>query len=152
MVETGSQAEVLDDARLEAIERAGPIVLYDGVCGLCSRLVQWILKHDPQGHFRFAALQSELGQALLERYDLPTDDLDTFVLVQDGEAYTRSRGGLQVAAGLQGPWRALSALRAVPRPLADWVYNRVAGNRYRIFGRSEACMLPPPEVRARFLG
>jgi predicted DCC family thiol-disulfide oxidoreductase YuxK len=137
--------------QLSKVEEGGPIVLYDGVCGLCSRLVQWILRHDRQGRFRFAALQSELGRVLLARYGLPLDDLDTFVLVQDGVALTRSRAGLAVAAGLEGPWSALSALRAVPRPLADWVYDRVASNRYRVFGRADACLLPEAGVRARFL-
>lgn len=133
-------------------ETNAPIVLYDAVCGLCSRSVQLILRHDRRGRFRFAALQSEVGQALLRRHGLQTDELDTFVLVEDGRAYVRSSGALRVARGLGGAWRLVSALAIVPRPLRDAVYRLVARNRYRIFGRLDACMLPPPDVRSRFLG
>ncbi|HKP75079.1 MAG TPA: thiol-disulfide oxidoreductase DCC family protein [Longimicrobiaceae bacterium] len=129
----------------------GPLVLYDGTCGLCSRSVQLILRHDRRGRFRFAALQSGIGRELLARHGLPVDALDTMVLVDGGRAYTRSRAALRIAGMMDAPWPLLRALRIVPRPVADFVYNRVANNRYRLFGRADACMLPPPEVRARFL-
>lgn len=130
----------------------GPLVLYDGQCGLCDRVVQLVVRHDRRGRFRFAALQSEVGRALLERHGLPADALDTFVLVEGGRAFTRSRAALRTAGGLDAPWPLLRVFAIVPRPLADLVYDFVARNRYRWFGRAEACMLPPPEVRARFLG
>jgi len=130
----------------------GPLVLYDGQCGLCNHSVQMILRHDRRGRFRFAALQSELGQALLARHGLPAAEMDSVVLIDGGEAYTRSRAALRVAGRMDAPWPLLRALTIVPRPLRDVVYDWVARNRYRWFGRTDACMLPPPEVRARFLG
>ncbi|HEX6751172.1 MAG TPA: thiol-disulfide oxidoreductase DCC family protein [Longimicrobium sp.] len=129
----------------------GPLVLYDGTCGLCNRSVQLILRHDRRGRFRFAALQSDAGRALLERHGLPTGEMDTVVLVEGGRAYTRSRAALRIARRMDAPWPVLWPLAAIPRVVADLVYDRVARNRYRFFGRTEACMLPPPDVRARFL-
>jgi len=131
---------------------AGPLVLYDGQCGLCNHSVQLIIRHDRRGRFRFAALQSDAGQALLARHGLAADVIDTVVLVDGGRAFTRSRAALRIAGGMDAPWPLLRAFAIVPRPLADVVYDFVARNRYRWFGRSDACMLPPPEVRARFLG
>jgi predicted DCC family thiol-disulfide oxidoreductase YuxK len=130
----------------------GPLVLYDGQCGLCNRSVQWILGHDARGRFRFAALQSEMGRALLERHGLPAGEMNSVVLVDGGAAFTKSRAALRIAGGMDAPWPLLRAFAIVPRPLADLAYDFVARHRYRWFGRSEACMLPPPEVRARFLG
>ncbi|HEV7589118.1 MAG TPA: thiol-disulfide oxidoreductase DCC family protein [Longimicrobium sp.] len=129
----------------------GPVVLYDGTCGLCDRSVQLILRHDRRGRFRFAALQSDAGRALLEGHGLPTDALDSVVLVEDGRAYVKSRAALRIARWMDAPWPALRVLGFVPRPVRDFLYDRVAKSRYRIFGRVDACMLPPPEVRARFL-
>ena len=142
----------MSDAVTAIPETSAPIVLYDGVCGFCNQSVQLILRHDRRGRFRFAALQSEVGQALLERHGLPTDDMDTFVLVEDGRAYLRSTGALRVARGLGGAWRLASVLAVIPRPVRDFFYDLVARYRYRIFGKLDACMLPPPEVRSRFLG
>jgi predicted DCC family thiol-disulfide oxidoreductase YuxK len=142
---------MLPDEHEDVAETGGPLVLYDGTCGLCSRSVQLILRHDRRGRFRFAALQSGAGRALLRRHGLPVDELDSVVLVEGGRAYTRSRAALRIARGMDAPWPALRALAVVPRAVADFVYDRVARNRYRLFGRTEACMLPPPEVRARFL-
>jgi predicted DCC family thiol-disulfide oxidoreductase YuxK len=129
----------------------GPIVLYDGVCGMCNRLVQFIVRRDRRGKFRFAALQGETAQALLRRHGLRTDDFDSAVLVEDGRAYLRSRAILRIARGLGGVWSAAAPFALLPAPLLDFFYDRVANNRYRVFGRSDACMLPPPEMRARFL-
>lgn len=140
-METGTIAEV----------GAEPLVLYDGVCGLCQRSVQTILRHDRAGRFRFAAQQSELAQGLMERHGLPPDALSTVVLIDGGKAYTRSDAVLRIAGKMDRPWPLLSVFRLVPRSIRDVVYRMVAGSRYRIFGRADACMLPPPEVRARFL-
>lgn len=133
-------------------ELDGPLVLYDGECGLCNRSVQTILRHDRRGAFRFAALQSELGQALLARHGLPPQAMNTVVLVDGQRAFTQSRAALRIAGKMDRPWPLLGAFRLVPAPLRDFVYDWVARNRYRWFGRTDACMLPPPEVRARFLG
>ena len=129
----------------------GPLMLYDGSCGLCNRSVQLVLRHDRRGRFRFAALQSHAGRALLERHGLPLDRMDTVVLVEEGRAFTRSRAALRIARRMDAQWPALWPLAAIPRPIADFVYGLVARHRYRLFGRTDACMLPPPDVRARFL-
>jgi predicted DCC family thiol-disulfide oxidoreductase YuxK len=129
----------------------GPVVLYDGTCGLCDRSVQLILRHDRRGRFRFAALQSDVGRAMLAKHGLPADALDTVVLVQDGRAYVKSAAAIAIARGMDAPWPVARVFGVIPRPIRDFFYDRVASSRYRIFGRVDACMLPPPEVRARFL-
>jgi predicted DCC family thiol-disulfide oxidoreductase YuxK len=129
----------------------GPIVLYDGVCGLCDRSVQLILRNDRRGRFRFAALQSGAGRALLERFGLSAEALDSVVLVEDGRAWRKSRAALRIARRMDAPWPLLWPLAIVPHPVADFFYDLLAKNRYRIFGKLDACMIPPPEVRQRFL-
>lgn len=149
--DTVPMTTLMADDPVAAAEAEGPIVLYDGVCGLCDRSVQLILRNDRRGRFRFAALQSEVGRALLERFGLPVEELDSVVLVEDGRAWRKSRAALRIARRMDAPWPLLWPLMIVPRPLADFAYGLVAKNRYRMFGKLDACMIPPPEVRARFL-
>ena len=130
----------------------GPIVLFDGVCKFCNASVNFIIDHDPPGRVRFAALQSPAGQELLRRFGLKTTDFDTLVLVEGGQAFTRSTAALRVASHLSGPWRFGAALLLLPAFLRDPLYNLLARNRYRWFGTLDACRVPTPEVRARFLG
>lgn len=130
---------------------AGPIVLYDGECAFCSRVVHLIVDRDPAGVYRFAALQSPLGQALLRRHGLRTDDFDTLLLVEGGEVWERSTAALRIAGGLRGPARRLAALLRLPGPLRDWAYDRVARRRHLLLGGPAACRLPTPELRARVL-
>jgi predicted DCC family thiol-disulfide oxidoreductase YuxK len=127
------------------------ILLFDGVCNLCNASVNFIIDRDPRGRIRFASLQSETGQKLLERFELPTSDFDTMVLVEGDRCYRRSTAGLRVARRLRQPWPLLYGLIIVPRPLRDAVYRLVAHNRYRWFGQNEACRVPTPELRERFL-
>lgn len=142
----------MSDAATDLPRTDAPVLLYDGVCGFCNSSVQFILKHDKAGRFRFAALQSEYAQEMLRRFGMRTDDFDTVVLVEDGRPYTRSTAALKVARGLGGAWKALYALVVVPRFVRDFAYNQFAKHRYRVFGKLDACMLPPPEARSRFLG
>ena len=128
-----------------------PILLFDGVCNLCSGAVRSVIRHDPAGRFRFAALQSETGRRLLARHGLPADALDTFVLVEGARCFTRSDAAIQLARRLEGAGRWLRLLAVVPRPVRDWAYGIVVRNRYRWFGRSESCMVPTPELAQRFL-
>ncbi len=128
-----------------------PILLFDGVCNLCNAAVQWVLKRDRSNVFRFAALQSETGRTLLQRAGLSADNFDTVVLVEDDRVFTRSDAALEVARRLGGWWPALAVFKLVPRFIRDGVYNWVARHRYRWFGRREACMLPRPEWKERFL-
>ncbi|MPZ18433.1 MAG: DUF393 domain-containing protein [Luteitalea sp.] len=128
-----------------------PIVLYDGVCGLCHRTVRFLLRHDRQGHLRFAALQSSLGRTLLVHHRLSPDGLDTLVLVEDERASTRSAAVLGATRYLAAPWRYLALFRFLPRLVRDRLYDWVARSRYRWFGRLDACPLPSPGERERFL-
>jgi predicted DCC family thiol-disulfide oxidoreductase YuxK len=137
--------------------RSNPIVFYDGVCGLCNRLVQFLLKHDKAGRLRFASLQSEFAEKVLRRHSIDPKDLDTLHLVENYEApdervLQRSDAILRAGRELGGFWTACSALgRIVPRGLRDVVYRLVARNRYRMFGKYETCLLPDPDQRGRFL-
>ena len=141
---------------------SNPIVLYDGVCGLCNRTVQFALKHDREGIFRFASLQSALAGRILARHNRDASDLDTVYVVLncdpsrtgtvDETLLERSDAVLYILRRLGGFWGvAGSLLRLIPRPLRDWGYGIVARIRYRVFGKYETCPLPSAETRARFL-
>lgn len=128
-----------------------PVILFDGVCHLCAASVRFVVARDPGGVFRFAPLQSETGRRLLRAHGLAEDAMDSFVLVQGGRAWRESDAALRVCAGLRAPWRWLRFLRVLPRAVRDPVYRFVARRRYRWFGKAEACLVPTPEIRARFL-
>ena len=136
---------------------AHPIFLYDGVCGLCNRTVQFVLNRDPGGQFRFAALQSPLAAEILAQHGRDAADLDTVVLVLDPGAeservFFRSRAILKICGSLGWPWKALLVLWPIPSFLTDLGYRLIARLRYRFFGRYDTCPLPSPEQRSRFLG
>lgn len=128
-----------------------PVLLFDGVCTLCDHSVQFVLEHEPGREIHFASLQSRVGQQLLAEHRLDADDIDSVVFVDGGRAYVRSDAALRVASRLDAPWKWLAAAGIVPRALRNWVYDTVARNRYRWFGTRDACRLPTPETRARFL-
>lgn len=125
------------------------IVLFDGVCNLCNGVVQFIITEDKAGVFQFASQQSEIGQALLEAHQLPA--MNTVVLIDGVKVYTRSDAVLEIMKRLPTPWSWLGGLKIIPNFLRDAVYKLIARYRYNIFGRREACWLPTPELRARFL-
>lgn len=128
------------------------IILFDGVCNLCNSLVRFVVKRDPPpGRFTFAALQSEAGQRLLREHGLATDDLNTFVLIENGRAFARSTAALRVARRLGLPWSLTWPLIIVPAPLRDAAYRFIARHRYRWFGKRDACMTPEDSARSRFL-
>jgi predicted DCC family thiol-disulfide oxidoreductase YuxK len=127
------------------------VVLFDGVCNFCNASVNFIIRRDPKGEFRFAPLQSEVGKKYLEKFHLSTTDLDTMVLVEGERVFTRSTAGLRIARRLTGLWPLFSAFLIVPKFLRDAVYRVIAKNRYRWWGKRDACMVPSPAVRARFL-
>lgn len=128
-----------------------PVILFDGVCNLCNGSVQYVIKHDKQGLFRFASLQSDSGQELLQQYQLPQSDFTSFVLMEEGEIYTRSTAALRVARKLSGIVKLLYGFIIVPAFIRDGVYNFIAKNRYKWFGKQESCMIPTPELKERFL-
>ena len=135
----------------------GPILFYDGVCGLCNTLVQFLLRHDKHGRLRFASLQSDFAEKVLRRHGFDSKDLDTLHVVENYEQpnerlLQRSDAVLRAARELGGHWSVLAAVaKIVPRPLRDIAYRFVAQNRYRVFGKYETCMLPDPNQRSRFL-
>ena len=129
----------------------GPIIIFDARCVLCTANARFVLRHDRRRHFRLASMQGEVGARLFRENGVDPDDPDTILLV-DGERVLRdSDAVLAIYAGCGWPWRALSALRLVPRGLRDPVYRLVARNRYRLFGRLESCWVPSPADRARML-
>ncbi len=130
---------------------AGPVVLFDGVCNLCHHTVLFIIDRDPVGAIRFASLQSATGAALLREAALPEGFLDCLVLVENGRTPPPSGAARRIARHLRRPWSWLAVFLILPRPLRDAAYRFVAARRYRWFGREDACRIPTPALRARFL-
>ena len=128
-----------------------PIILFDGVCNLCNSSVQYVIKHDRDALFRFASLQGETGQQLLKQYDLSTNDMNSFVLISDNKAYTRSDAALNVAKQLTGFTKILYGFIIVPPFIRNAVYNHIAKNRYKWFGKKDSCMIPTAALKSRFL-
>lgn len=128
-----------------------PIILFDGVCNLCNGAVNFIIDRDPSAHFKLAALQSKIGQDLLAKHGLSTTDFDTFVLIDGESVITRSTAALKIARKLSGAWPLFYIFIVVPKPVRDVIYNWVSRNRYRWFGKKDACRIPTPELRSRFL-
>jgi predicted DCC family thiol-disulfide oxidoreductase YuxK len=127
------------------------IVLFDGVCNFCNRSVNWIIRRDPRGLFRFAPLQSDAGGKLQREFGLDPNALDTLVMIEDGRAYVKSTAALRILRRVRSPWRVLYPLIVVPRAVRDFAYDWFARRRYRWFGKREECMVPSPGVRERFL-
>ena len=132
------------------------IVLYDGVCGLCNRAVQFLLKRDRHDRLQFASLQSDFAAALLRQHDVDHEDLDTVyavlnyrepneTLLAKGDAF------LSFARSIGGIWNVMRVGRIIPRPVRNWLYDSIARHRYQVFGKSESCMLPDPKQRHKFL-
>lgn len=128
-----------------------PVILFDGVCNLCNASVQFVINHDPQSQFRFAALQSTFGQSQLDKHKFDKERLLSVVLLIGDKAYDRSRAALEIAKRLSGLWPLLYAFIIVPPFIRDFVYNWISQNRYRWFGRTDECMIPTPELKARFI-
>lgn len=127
-----------------------PIILFDGVCNFCDSSVNFIIEHDKKGVFKFAPLQTEIGKTYIDRFGL--NDVDSVILVEDDKVYTHSTAALKIAKHLDGIWSWTSVFIIVPRFIRDFFYKLFAANRYRLFGKKDACMLPTPEIRSRFLG
>ncbi|MCC6288665.1 MAG: thiol-disulfide oxidoreductase DCC family protein [Chitinophagaceae bacterium] len=127
------------------------IILFDGVCNLCNSSIQFVLKKDKKKQFYFTSLQSNAGQQLLKQYQLSPNKFDSFVLIENNKAYTRSTAALRVVKKLSGLWPLLYIFIIIPPFIRNTVYDWVARNRYKWFGKSESCMLPTPELNARFV-
>ncbi|MEN5042069.1 thiol-disulfide oxidoreductase DCC family protein [Stenotrophomonas sp. TWI1149] len=130
---------------------AEAVIVFDGVCALCSRWVRFLLRFDTRGRYRFAAMQGAQGRALLQAHGLAPEDPTSFLLLDAGRAWTGTDAILRVLTGLGGAWRLVGVLRGLPRRLRDPAYRALARNRYRWFGRHDTCFLPTPAQATRFL-
>ena len=135
----------------DAASSSHAVVLFDGTCAFCEGAVKFIARRDPAGYFRFGASQSPAAAALLASHGITRESARSLVLIEDGRVYLRSTASLRVAAHLTWPWSMARVFLVVPRPLRDPVYRVVAAIRHRIAGRSNACEIPPPEIRARMI-
>ena len=128
------------------------IILFDGICNLCNRGVQSVIRHDQRDLFRLAALQSETGQQLMNERHIDIAKLDSIILIVPGVAYyTESEAALKIAVGFGGAWKALLVFQWIPAALRDPLYRWVARNRYKWFGKREKCMVPTPDILKKFL-
>jgi len=129
----------------------GAIIVFDGVCALCSGWVRFLLRHDRRERYRFAAMQTPTGRALLAAHGLDPDDPSSFLLIENGKAWMDTNAIRRVVAGLGGVWWIANGLALIPRGVRNRIYRTIASNRYRWFGRHATCFLPSPDQRARFL-
>ncbi len=127
------------------------LVLFDGVCNLCSGAVMFIIKRDPVAKFKFASLQSAFGQAQLIRYGLDPNAFHSIIVIENNTVLKKSDAALKIAEQLSSPWRRMAVFRFVPKFLRDLAYDLIAATRYKVFGRKDSCMIPTPELKARFL-
>ncbi|MEM7084986.1 MAG: thiol-disulfide oxidoreductase DCC family protein [Bacteroidota bacterium] len=127
------------------------ILLFDGVCNLCNSSVTFVIQRDKKDLFRFAALQDPAGQELIKKYEIDTSKTDSIILVSNDRAYTKSTAALKVARHLGGAYPLLYGFMIVPNFIRNWVYDYVAKNRYKWYGKKESCMIPTPELKSKFL-
>ncbi|MGI8384174.1 thiol-disulfide oxidoreductase DCC family protein [Robertmurraya sp. P23] len=126
------------------------IILFDGECNFCDHSVQFIIKRDKNAVYKFTSLQSEIGQEIKRKYQVP-DHIDSLILVSDDKCSFKSAAALQISKHLSGSWNLLYVLSIIPKPIRDYFYDILAKNRYKWFGKKDHCMLPSPEIRKRFL-
>ena len=128
-----------------------PVVLFDGVCNLCNGSVLFIIKHDAQSKLKFASLQSEYGKEQMKRFGLPASVLNSVLLIKNGQLFKKSNAALEISRMLNGIWPLMYAFKIVPLFIRDLIYDWIANNRYKWFGKKEECMIPTPEMNARFV-
>lgn len=127
------------------------IVLFDGVCNLCNASVNFIIDRDEKAIFKFTSLQSEVGQNILVEHQLKQSDFDSIILLKEGKILKKSDAALEIARNLDGWWKYFYVFGIIPKFIRDFFYDLIAKNRYRIFGKSDACRIPTAELRERFL-
>jgi predicted DCC family thiol-disulfide oxidoreductase YuxK len=127
------------------------VVVFDGICNLCNWGVKFIIRRDHKNKFMFASIQSRVGMQLLLNHGIQTEHIETFLLIKDGKPYTRSDAVFEILSEFRPGWRILLIFRLVPRVIRDFVYGIIAKNRYRLFGKKEQCMIPSPDIKAKFL-
>ena len=126
-------------------------VLFDGVCNFCNASINFVIDRDKKGVFKFAALQSDIGQVILKKYGLKQTNFDSIILEKEGKIYQKSDAALEIVRNMDGLWKVFYIFKIIPSFLRNPVYNLIAKNRYRIFGRTDACRIPTPKLKARFL-
>ncbi|WP_394990199.1 thiol-disulfide oxidoreductase DCC family protein [Emticicia sp.] len=126
-------------------------VLFDGVCNFCNASINFVIDRDKKGVFKFAALQSDIGQEILKKYGLKQTNFDSIILEKEGKIYQKSDAALEIVRNMDGLWKVFYIFKIIPSFLRNPVYNLIAKNRYRIFGRTDACRIPTPKLKARFL-
>jgi len=134
----------------EVIEKR--IVIYDGVCVFCNGAVNFIIKRDSAERFSFAPMQTEIAQELIAEHEISNVGIDTFLLIKDGRNFIWTNAAFEIAGELDGFWHLFRVLKIVPRPIRDSMYRIFARNRYKLFGRSEQCVIPDKEIASRFIG
>jgi predicted DCC family thiol-disulfide oxidoreductase YuxK len=127
------------------------IVYFDGVCNLCNSAINFLIDQDKKQNLKFASLQSEAGAEVLRRFSLPSDDYDSFLFLKGNQLFQKSDAVLEIIKLLGGGWPILVVFKIIPRSFRDWLYTKVAQNRYKWFGKRNECRLPTPELKARFL-
>ena len=128
------------------------IILFDGVCNLCNTSVQYVIKYDKKDIFRFVSLQSDLGQKILNHIGINPKHIDSIVLYEPGISYYyKSTAALEIAKGLRGIFTLATVFKILPAGIRDFVYDYVAKNRYKWYGKKDACMIPTVELKAKFL-
>ena len=127
------------------------LILFDGVCNFCNSSINFIIDHDPEKHFKFAPLQSDIGQDILRKFHKNTKDFDSVILLKDNKLYEKSEATLEITKHLSGSWKYLAVFGILPTFFLNFFYNIIAKNRYRIFGKSDLCRMPTPELKERFL-
>lgn len=128
------------------------LIMFDGVCNLCNGFVNFIIVRDKKNKFQFGSLQSPVVAGILKQYHYSTSDLSTVVLLENNQLFYQSTAVLRIARKLGGAWSLLYGFIIIPKPIRDFLYNLIAKNRYKLFGRQDACMIPTPELRAKFVG
>lgn len=127
------------------------VILFDGVCNLCNSSVNFIIDHDINDKFKFASLQSDEGQNLLNKFGLNAEEFDSVVLTDDENYYTKSTAVLKIVKEFTGIWKILYAFIVIPKPIRDYFYGIIADNRYKWFGKKDSCRVPTPELKGKFL-
>lgn len=135
---------------IEWNEIKDPVILFDGVCNLCCGSVQFIIKRDKKKYFRFASLQSQFGKNILHQFELNENNINSFILIEEGKLFTQSTAALKVAKQLSGAWKMMYVFILVPVFLRNYIYSVIANNRYKWFGKKEACWLPAEEMSELF--
>ncbi len=132
-------------------EQQNAIILFDGVCNFCNDSVNFMIERDSKNYFRFATLQSDIAEKLANEYDFDPKNTDSIILIEDAKVYVHSTAALKIARNLDGIWSTFYVIIIVPKFIRDFFYKLFAKNRYKFFGKKDACMIPTAEVREKFL-